>query len=711
MRFRLRLSARDERRLAHAETRAWRHCGAVAAALLFVTGCDGCGSPVLPPGRKVVDEYGPSDRAAAVSTAAAKAAAGVMPPKSQDEIEQEKARLEAAKLKAKLESTAPPAARPRDVAAWTHEDMRSAKRDRDVRLLQAVFFLGTPGEKAEENAKLLVELLRVDTIAAAAPAAVGNPDDEEYVPPPVSPSGVVVRELIPGLARAIASALATNKSPTARRAVKEILLGKLTSDSDDRQFTITTIKAMVDNPDAEYEAMLAAVLTNPERLRESGAPGLSAETLQQETVNLLRGTASAEMRAKAAMHLTKPSVPPGHAERLLPLVSDPTPRGVAAQSILAVSPDYDLQNRLSFQRNLTRYAKQVADGLMGVPDRLLTGDDEEGVQSAAQLTQARQEENYRLAEQLWSQRFVEALAARVGGLNGLIDDADLLTIATSIPSDPVRAALYKQLQANWQEGEALSRAPQFSAALLRDPGMLAVYKSLPREDSTTARGKRPANENSPAAQKAARERKAKQAWMSSSATLVTALCRRFEAAAAISRGRGGATRSTSPGTLKSADDFDKLIDEQSGGKSTADGSDGAGRGRGTSLRMPFSLPEGSRILATHHVLWPEDLDGRTTAHASPLVIHYARITLEGQGAKTIGFFENQLKKAEQHPLENGRWIDSLTQPSPGKLRSVDVLVTRAHAFDADGAPLTASRSQANEKLFIDILWIEIADPT
>ena len=126
--------------------------------------------------------------------------------------------------------------RPADFSAWTHDDFRAAKADRDGRLVKAVSALGQPTGDANANARLLVALLDPPAPVASA-AAIDSEDGDVPSPTPV----------IRGLPQAIVAARAANRSPVANTALKEILLGKLRTNLDDRTFTLAALAALINN--------------------------------------------------------------------------------------------------------------------------------------------------------------------------------------------------------------------------------------------------------------------------------------------------------------------------------------------------------------------------------------------------------------------------------------------------------------------------------
>ncbi len=141
-----------------------RTCVLIVA--VFAIGCGGGGPGVVfPEPRTAVDDEAeaPADRATAVASAAKAAQVGaeIKKPKAAkaDEEESDAEAAAAAKRRSARRAATTEDDRPADLAEWTHNDYRAAKLDRDSRLVQAVLLLGRASANADDEAKLLVELL------------------------------------------------------------------------------------------------------------------------------------------------------------------------------------------------------------------------------------------------------------------------------------------------------------------------------------------------------------------------------------------------------------------------------------------------------------------------------------------------------------------------------------------------------------------------
>jgi hypothetical protein len=668
----------------------------VVFAIALTSGCGGGGGGVVfPEPRTNVDDEAdaPTVRATAVASAARAAQAGVEPKKPKTKTEDEAAKPAAAADEAIVTANRRPARRatstenerPTDLAEWTHDDYRAAKLDRDTRLIQAVLLLGRSGSNSEDEAKLLVELL--------APTDAGGSAGR--------------RGGLGALGMAVVGALAANQSAVAQAALKDILLGRMESDIDDKTLTIAVLGALANNPSPDTEGIFYVVLTAPEAIRPPGRGTLAAEALQRECVSLIQRSASPQLRARLAEHVARGTTPASHRAILLPPLLEPRSENVKAQATLALSAGLDQENRAIAQRQLGQYGKRILDDLWGVPEA-------QQVRSSAELRTAnlaipdslKTAESFRLADHLWSDEFVSALGSRLEEVGAPTDEPELWAIATSIPNSQLRRTSRAILMEHWRDGESITHAQQFSPANMCDPGMLAVLKSLPREDPW---GKPKQRERAHAqAARAAKEREARQAWQTAARSMVAALNRRLEYAARVEQLVAARnSSSTASRRIESADELDRFV-EQAGKQPQASDALNNDASSGNDAEDTPIVLSGARWTAVFRAQWPEYLEGKITAPVSPLRLQYARAEVEETPTKLLAAIDRQLRGASQHTLENGRWIDSVSRPEPGKLRSVDVFVTRARG-GATAVAVSTSARRAAEKLVVEILWLEIDD--
>jgi hypothetical protein len=234
-------------------------------------------------------------------------------------------------------------------------------------------------------------------------------------------------------------------------------------------------------------------------------------------------------------------------------------------------------------------------------------------------------------------------------------------LATSLPCEVLRPVVRKQLFDHWTDGEALVRAAQFSPSAMRDPGMLLVLKSLPRDDAQ-ARPLPAPRGNNPQIQRLAKERKAKAAWTSAVQTLTTTLMRRCDIAGQVTElDAKSATPASAAQPVQSVEDLDRLLNVRKQAASAVNAQaapDAEESPSSLASQLPLDLPARATIESEFHLLWPEQLEGRVNAATGPLSIHYARLSLHDQGQRTVAFFARQIQGAKEHKLENGRPLKS-----------------------------------------------------
>jgi len=701
------------------------------AALAASPGCDAGSKVVFPAPRTVADDDDQSPPAAAQAASPAPKKTIVTAPQQaskQDDQPKPATRAEATLAAVQQANTGGPAptldsrprrtasaqdeapTRPVDLSAWTHDDFRAAKANRDARLVQAVQQLGRSTSDVETNARLLVELLRNDDPDATA------------VSPAEGASVLASARVIPGLAQAIVAALGENHSDPARNALKEILLGRLRSNVEDRTLTVAALNVLAGSPGVEAESLLFTILTMPDAIRpprltsassvepsSSQAAGGGVFTgieLQKECAALVRKSASPQLRWQLAEYLAQPATPAAHRTLLLPMLVEQRSENLRAQTVLAMAEVIEAPQRLGLQRHLVAQARRSIDNFIGACDtQYLRATTDAAVRSALMsLEPAQLQQSYQTAEVLWSQASIDKLAARLEELQNPQEDGELMALATSLPADALRPIVRKHLFEHWTDGDALTKTPQFTATAIRDPGMLLVLKSLPREDAQARALPSRGGAKNPQQQRLAKERQAKLAWMSAVQTLVGTLNRRCEIAGRVARlsaARKSTTSSTQP--VESVEDLNRLIEKRRQASTNATPPDAPSDAM---QLLPLEIPAGAEVEVDCQLRWPEQLEGRLSAPVSPLVIHYARLRLEEQGPRVVAFFKRQMKGALEHTIENGRWLDSAERLAPGKLRSIDVMITRSKPASTI---LTVTRRNEREDLVVELLWLEIND--
>lgn len=240
-------------------------------------------------------------------------------PANEEKAPEKKAPAETASAAAAEQPAEQIAARPEEVADWKEKDYRSAKVDRDPRLLDAVAYLGESNSGDPDTAKLLAELLTVpedpepepkpepkvekkpprrpagdeggmdtgmdegmgyegDVMEEPMDDAPTGEDDMMYDPESAEGGGGGGRQQAStkaplaatyvSLTGGIVRALGANGTKEARAVLERLLAGQVLV-GNDRAAVGAVLRTLVDFPSTENDALLRKALTAPESYRPS----------------------------------------------------------------------------------------------------------------------------------------------------------------------------------------------------------------------------------------------------------------------------------------------------------------------------------------------------------------------------------------------------------------------------------------------------------
>jgi hypothetical protein len=286
--------------------------------------------------------------------------------------------------------------------------------------------------------------------------------------------------------------------------------------------------------------------------------------------------------------------------------------------------------------------------------------DKESAQKFEEVAASNPNLPYELARQFWNPPFVPALAAKLDAMANLGDDPQLIMLAAAIPTDAMRAQLYKTLQARWADGpEPLAAATGYPATAIGDPALILILKSLPRRmppTRTRAEGRAP----EPTA-----EQMAQFGWMHTVYTNIMDFCNRFRLAA------------------------------ENEAANVAE----------TVANLPFKVHAQEGVSHCYAMDWQQKVANRLAgAPVDPLKVYYVRFEETGRYATVEGFYRRAVKSATERILQNGMWIEGMASGSePGRRISMDVIIERPE-FSPQRKPADA------ERLITQILYIEINNP-
>jgi hypothetical protein len=549
----------------------------------------------------------------------------------------------------------PPPKRPAQVADWKPEDFLSAKRDRDPALLQAVQHLVRSGAKDEETIRLLANLLQVEEEDAARPLTS-----------------------TPSVASAVIPFFATLESSMAQQTLQGLLKGDVRAEGDEAQCVELVLRALVETPSPAHEELLGDILTQPSRWRAWDASGVTADRLHEMCFKLIQPVASAALRMRLAHYIVQGVTPAEHRERIGPWLAAPEPINLGAQVVLHNSQMLSPEAKTRFRDTFAKLNSAALDQLLGVTTvfnapagqslRLTTATAPRSnglfVSPAASALSAgtveEPDQAAAVARHFWTREFMANVAADLSRMADLGAQRELMLLASNLPYQAVRVEMHRALRRQWVEGTAPFEAARLTLDAFRDPGFLVLVKAMPREEQKPMTGAAAANQPKPT-----KERLAKFAWMGAAESFVRSLNERFYAAA----------RANPLPAQPSAEN-----------------------------ELPLALAKGLSVAAEYHVLWPTQLERLQDLAVDPLVLHYVRLEGEERFQKVSDFYRRQLESPACRNVARGQWLESQQgDETTRQIRSVDVLITRSE-------PPPRSTTMP-ENLLVEILWIEIPDPT
>jgi len=569
--------------------------------------------------------------------------------------------------------------RPEDVSKWMNEHFYDARKEGDPKLIEAV---GLLAERARGNVNVAINLAKL----------LEPLPDEEPAEPSSPPSGRPPRVGRPGpgrtntdLIKALVEALGANGTAEASGFLEQILAGTLPND-DDKTAVDAALETLVKHASAEHEAILLRALTAAEQLREAGRGEVTADELRTKTLKLIESTASPQFRVKLAEAVLAPNAP----QTLQPVVGkfleSEDPDNLEAQLVFYKDEQWTGKIQAPLEQYFTNFSSTALREMMGVPaqavgksprtspypgTRTPSGYPARAYPPGRSPGGRKAEEPdpdlpYRLARTLWSAEPVSIVAGRLSRLDSVETREQLVALASTIPVDSMRAAVYEALSKHFSDGPKRLEATGLPKALFADPGLLPVVKALvKKQTSTRATG----------IEQRGKFLQAKEDWANFVRECVRAWCDRFHAAA------------------EKQAEADRL----------------AGKTPLTSLppgALPVDLHDEAKPSAVYYLVWPgahaEKLAGLPPG---PLRICYLRIEENARAVTREGYYKRQLYVRQSGTIEKSVWMETLRAvPQTQRVVSIDVVLTRA-AEDADQDPAEA------EDLVIEILSIEMNDPT
>jgi hypothetical protein len=713
--------------------------------LVIMIGLGGCGGgapePIQPSQRQTLIEQPPLDTGA-TPVAQSPAPAPIKPEEMKKEEQGPPPQATPTPEPAKQTP------RPTNLADWKKEDFLSAQREGDPKLAVAMMQFAARNVGQPAAAALFRDMLK-----AVSPTTTPG----EGVAP-----GQAAR---PPLTPAIVAMLAANNTEEAWQVLRDLVTGDLKTD-DEVTATTAALQAMSRTSSEKNDAFLLRVLTERiNRAPGSAAPpptqhvpagiksdemkahqadavpipmDMGATELQRQAQQILDQMGSESFRVKLSTYLLGLNGGDPRIQQFCPIIERARPDNVAAQLVMYRDRKPPEQLKSQFEQYFTNYSSMALGYVLGVlakkppvpaaPGSTPPGPVAWGAAPTASggavvgtIHKKEEEEGYRgsmavgldpsdaandpvllfgAARQLWEPKTAEVIGNRVAQIATLKETSQIFALARTMPVDRVRARLFTVLKAKFDDGpnslfsikasssedsEAKARSMgNMSSTATFDPGFLVVVKMLPREArGVRAKPARPAphvgeeRARSAAGSSAQDGEAVEPQWMAASESLLRELCVQCQTAAAT-----GAVAAT-------------------GGA------------------MPIEPHAGAKIVSRYDIKLPENAPAELAGiQMDPLEVHYVRIEEMAQPLKLLAYYRRATREKHREIGSNqGAWFDTVTAgAAPGMKRSIDVLITRGPAAEVpheeeEGTPGRTVKKTVDEPLVIEILTVEIKDPT
>ncbi len=588
---------------------------------------------------------------------------------------------------------------PEDVTLWTPDDFQRARREGDARLIEAVGHLGAGSVGKEAVVAALTVMLAPLAPEEPAEPTEGQEGQEGAMPGvrrgPIhhAPS----RQVDDGkLAEAVVEALAANDTEAAREVLGQIIAGKRSTEGDETRIVEAALKALAERNTPGNESLLFRMLTAADQFRPSsgaavGSPAsrpgvstpgqtLSAEWLRGQVLSLVEKTASSNFRIRLGEFLVQPTTPLAWRAEMGKFLLEPHVDNLGVQFVVYQSGRMEQDVRTRIEEHFAARSTQAMAAVLGVPQEAARDGRSTGFGRAAMppaggaaAPDAEQDPElpFRLARQLWGERCTSVFIQQLADLDRRDDKGHLAAICATMPVETVRNALLKTLKSG-QGPEVLEKAG-IPGAMVSDPGLLLVVKSLDRQEPQAApagRGGRGTAQPAPGRTGGT----VAQNWMKFSETLVRSWCERLDAAA-LANAEAARLAGKNPDEMRRLED------------------------------LPVELHDGAvaGIRSAYHLVIPGSLAEKLSGAAvGPMRIQYVRIEERTTMKRTLGYYRRAARVRDGRTVDDGVWIDTYrSAAAPGVRCSMDILI-RPRDKNATRDP----NPDAEETMIIEILSIE-----
>ncbi|MHB8902357.1 MAG: hypothetical protein ACYC6Y_26660, partial [Thermoguttaceae bacterium] len=546
---------------------------------------------------------------------------------------------------------------PSDLSRWQEHDFFIARLIEKPDLMEVIARVGADRRDDEEIARILTRLLQPEVYAGLEALVSRNRKEEEA-------NG---KEYSVKLIEAVVDALAQNTTASACRTLAQLVVGKLATE-DNGAASTAALKSLAAHPSDAHEDMLLRVAVEAGQLVGTVEPAPSSEALRRQAFALLAACGSSKVRVRAAEYLTRNNPPTEIRSGLEQLLMDLRPENLEAHVVLYMGAGDPKPSREVLAGHFAALSSMALEHQLGVR-----------VQSDAREI----ERTRRAASVLWSQNFTLVVEGRLNRLDAWSDEPSLLSLALSLPTDSMRAAVAQELEVQWGRGPGPSGNESLGGSTVVEPGSLVLLRKFLAERGESSKSpslvglhspRAVGGRGGPAAARQQQEWLLQGAWTRSAGNLAADWCARCRKAA-----------------------HDRDAAERALGR-RIDWSEGLGK-------MPIQPHTSEGVTATHTVLWgsgaPAGVDGQAV---DPLALHYVRIEEQTRPTRLLAYYGRVLSKHRRREIENGACFEGLHEEAPaGVLRSLDVRITRA------GADLRRLPDEEQD-LIVEILAVTIRDP-
>jgi len=609
--------------------------------------------------------------------------------------------------------------RPKDFAEWTLDEYRDEHAESGSRFQKGVEYLAENKVDDPETAQLLSELLEYHEPQAEAPPETDDERELRRYEQQKNSQLRKARSFQSGSSRAIIAALGLIGTDVSIDTLTKVIAGSLDTGLEPRRVCDAALKMLIGIRDDKVQEFIYLAVTAPAQVRPVDDGSFPPEQVQSRVVRELPSLAKHDLRTRLGKYAAEAGPEDPAFQGIWKLLVAPRADNLRGQLLLYLSPKLEERESKQLRNLFTQHSRRVLDDLLGVPvdaksnprSRTSSGS---GInlfgggtsRKASAVEDSDADLTYEVVRELWSLRFLAAVSSEMQGAGDMKSLLGVIDLIASIPVDALRQGAQGYLEEHWNEVVLLNdrSLPEKLANAVQDPGLLLVYKSVPRHRDPQVRAQRrdptkkadarrkPRRATSPKKDPRQLKEESKYIWLETTELMVQAINARMHAAA------------TAPDEAATEDD-------------ATPGSDAAPSAENqlpADFDLPFELHESAEIVVTHRVRWPDDAQDRIKDQKlSPLEVRYVRIECEDVVSKVTTHYQRQLDRPQSRYLENdGRWLDLVEALDTGWNQSTDIVVQRV-AEKKKSLNVQDQRRGRNEKesLIVEILIIATEDAT